>query len=307
MVPNRQKKVKKQPVRKRADDIDAGDVKAINRVKTRNRLVGDLANNGIYDSDDGDHQDCGASASLEYLGSAHNSMDGFTEGVLDLGLKKDANAPKKQFNFFNKAANARKSAKVAEGDLNSKIQRLGFTKATNVNELAARGVKLNFRDTLIQKLKSEEQEKLHAEAAEGQKFVESTSVSQPDSATLKLKTMVDKFCKDVHERYPEQAKARKPVQVQASAETSRKSGKVGADEDDDDDELEFIDPVAVQRAKLAEAQAEKEQSAKNQMVMMNGKLVSIHNVSLNARPGAAAISAQGQQNARSAFLSQLRD
>ena len=59
--------------------------------------------------------------------------------------KKD-NAPKKQFNFFNKK-NEGNSA-----DLNAKIQQLGFSRDTNVNELAARGVKLSFRDELIRKL-----------------------------------------------------------------------------------------------------------------------------------------------------------
>ena len=43
--------------------------------------------------------------------------------------------------------------------LNDKIQKLGFTKATNVNELAARGVKLSFRDEIISKLKKDEEMK----------------------------------------------------------------------------------------------------------------------------------------------------
>ena len=37
-------------------------------------------------------------------------------------------------------------------DLNAKIKQLGFSRETNVNELAARGVKLSFRDELIRKL-----------------------------------------------------------------------------------------------------------------------------------------------------------
>ena len=76
----------------------------MSRVKTRNKLVGDLANNGLYDSDDGVDEQAVDSKSLEYLGSANNSNDYFPEQHLDLGFKKDQNAPKKQFNFCaNKA------------------------------------------------------------------------------------------------------------------------------------------------------------------------------------------------------------
>lgn len=65
------------------------------------------------------------------------------------------NAPKKQFNFFNKKG--QKSQAVDADDLNAKIQQLGFSKQTNVNELAARGVKLSFRDELIRKIQEDEQ------------------------------------------------------------------------------------------------------------------------------------------------------
>lgn len=55
MKPKKQRQQK--PARKlqaqRSEVVGADEVMAMNRVKTRNKLVGDLANHGIYDSDDG--------------------------------------------------------------------------------------------------------------------------------------------------------------------------------------------------------------------------------------------------------------
>ena len=52
-------------------------------------------------------------------------------------------------------------------------------------------------------------------------------------------------------------------------------------EDDDEEGLEFIDPIALNKAKIADAAANKDQSQKPAMVMINGKLVPASNVSLN--------------------------
>ena len=76
-------------------------------------------------------------------------------GELDLGIESRENAPKKSLNFMNKGG------PVNAADLNAKIKQLGFSRETNVNELAARGVKLSFRDELIRKL--QEDEKLRSE------------------------------------------------------------------------------------------------------------------------------------------------
>ena len=61
------------------------------------------------------------------------------------------------------------------------------------------------------------------------------------------------------------------------------------DEEDDNEEegLEFIDPIALSKAKQAEAAANKEQSQKPAMVMINGKLVPANTVSLNIGGSAA--------------------
>jgi len=82
--------------------------------------VGDLHNNDLYGSDDDD------------AGNAYADQEMATnlDEKLDLGFYKTENAPKKQFNFGNKAV----------ADINAKIQQLGFSKATSLNELAARGV-----------------------------------------------------------------------------------------------------------------------------------------------------------------------
>ena len=104
-------------------------------IKSRNKLVGDLQNNELYDCDDD------AVGRQDY--EDHDMID---EEQLDLGMGNKDNAPKKLFNFFNKKSEGNSA------DLNAKIQQLGFSRDTNVNELAARGVKLSFRDELIRKL-----------------------------------------------------------------------------------------------------------------------------------------------------------
>jgi len=45
-----------------------------------------------------------------------------------------------------------KAAASNATDLNAKLKQLGFTRDTNVNELAARGVNLSLRDEIIRKL-----------------------------------------------------------------------------------------------------------------------------------------------------------
>ena len=97
---------------------------ALNRVKTRNKLVGDLANqHGLYDSDDGIDDPQDQSKSLDMLSSGQNSnyQSLQSEKLLDLDFKKDSKAPKKQFNF--NANKARQSTKLnaSSTDLNAKI------------------------------------------------------------------------------------------------------------------------------------------------------------------------------------------
>ena len=53
------------------------------------------------------------------------------------------------------------------------------------------------------------------------------------------------------------------------------------DEEDDDEGLEFVDPIALSKAKQAEAAANKDQNQKPTMVMINGNLVPANTVSLN--------------------------
>ena len=123
---------------------------------------------------------------------------------LDLGMGDRENAPKKQFNFFNKAA---QSAQIDTADLNAKIQQLGFSRETNVNELAARGVKLSFRDDLIRKMQIEEKLREEAEKTddvqpeanqEGQEEVNliKKAASHSSQQQSNLRNLVDKFCEE---------------------------------------------------------------------------------------------------------------
>ena len=78
----------------------------------------------------------------------------------------------------------------------------------------------------------------------------------------------------------------------------------------DEDCLEFIDPRAEERAKAAEAAANKEKDQKPKMVKINGKMVMAHTISMNGKTSATAGGAQSaaQNNSgRSALFSQLRN
>ena len=63
--------------------------------------------------------------------------------------------------------------------------------------------------------------------------------------------------------------------------------------EDDDDCLEFIDPLAEEKAKLAEVAADKEKDQKPKMVKINGKLVPANTISMNGPASAVAASTQG--------------
>lgn len=99
-----------------AADVGADQVMAMTRVQTRNKLVGDLANNDIFDSDDDAGPQDGNSiqftdklwhnSQYEYNWNSNDALEADNQ-VLDHGLKKDTNAPKKQFNLFDKTNKAR--------------------------------------------------------------------------------------------------------------------------------------------------------------------------------------------------------
>ena len=131
------------------EEMDASMINTM--VKTRNKLVGDMQNNDLYGSDD--DKDYQAYSDQEMLEIEPNEQ-------LDLGIETRENAPKKQLNFMNKGG------PVNAADLNAKIMSLGFSRETNVNELAARGVKLSFRDELIRKLQEDEKIRTEKIAAE---------------------------------------------------------------------------------------------------------------------------------------------
>ena len=254
-------------------------------VKSRNRLVGAIQNNDLYGDDD------------DYARRENEEMvhDEDCEGqVLDLGLGEKSNAPKKQFNFMNKAA-------VDASDLNAKIKQLGFIRDTNVNELAARGVNLSLRDEIIRKLQHDKKQAQEQAPRDGTVQAPTDGAGQADEArevgqgpadgkaavenqvdTQKgpskqatLAAMVDKFCLDAKKLAPGTADvpmAEEPVDVDA------------ADGSEDEGGLEFIDPEEVRKKQLAEAAANKDQNQKPKMVLINGVLVPASTVSLNKGP-----------------------
>ena len=95
---------KKAPKRAKVEEAEA----ATNIVKTRNRLVGEIQNNDLYGDDDDVPLQENANETMQI-----QDDDG---QVLDLGMGEKSNAPKKQFNFKNKAAASDAS------DLNAKIK-----------------------------------------------------------------------------------------------------------------------------------------------------------------------------------------
>ena len=75
---------------------------------------------------------------------------------------------------------------------------LGFQKTTSVNELAALGVQISIRDTLIRKLQEEEQRKAELAVLEKPAVSEEEGKAMDVEAPLqKLSLMVDQFSKEV--------------------------------------------------------------------------------------------------------------
>lgn len=278
-------KAKKQPAAKTArtkrgaNKIEEADA-ALNIVKSRNRLIGDIQNNELYADDDEQPME-----KVEYQEDFNNGEQ------LDLGLGDKTNAPKKQFNFFNK------QSKLDTTDLNAKIKQLGFSRDITVNELAAKGVNLSLRDQIIEKLKQDEatreqaklaeaeaQSKLAAEAEDCKKMeidevakpttmIITTSDAKPLQQT-NLKNMVDRFCQDAQAL---KKGAASPTNV-ADLAVPRTTAE---DESEDDCGLEFVDPEAIKKAEQAEAAANKVDNQKPKMVQINGKMVPASTVSLN--------------------------
>lgn len=107
--------------------------------------------------------------------------------------------------------------------------------------------------------------------------------------------MVDKFCADANSlKAKAEGKLDKPTAIV----------RVADDDSEDEDGLEFIDPAAIEREKVAEALANKERDQKPKMVLINGKMVPAMSVTLNS--GAPAANGDKQNAGRSALFSQLR-
>ena len=142
------------------------------------------------------------------------------------------------------------------------------------------------------------QEELKLTAQEGLEEGKALDVdSKAQKPLLKLKSMVDKFCQDAETLKDQNNPSAKLNKI------LRPGVDVNEDESEDDGGLEFIDPVAIERQKLAEAIANKEREQKPKMVLINGKMVPAHSVSLNA-PSTAAI--EKSNAGRSALINQLR-
>lgn len=109
--------------------------------------------------------------------------------------------------------------------------------------------------------------------------------------------MVDQFQKQA-----ESFAAQKQPSLSANQEVS-----LDKEQESDDDLLEFIDPEAERKAKLAEAAAEKEYNQKPKMVKINGKLMPAQSVSLNNATTSGLTGQQATTAGRSALLNQLRD
>lgn len=108
--------------------------------------------------------------------------------------------------------------------------------------------------------------------------------------------MVDKFCSDANS-LKQKADGGKLDKAAAMVTVN------DADGSEDEDGLEFIDPAAIEREKVAEALANKEREQKPKMVLINGKMVPAMSVTLN---NATAAVADKPNAGRSALFSQLR-
>ena len=104
-------------------------------IKSSNRLVGALENNTLYCSDDDNLQQESQGFDNEIEVDGKNELNVLTKS-----------GPKKELGSL--LGKLKKTTSTGD-EIDSRIRQLGFKGNVSANELAARGVKLSIRDTLM--------------------------------------------------------------------------------------------------------------------------------------------------------------
>ena len=118
-----------------------------NMVKTSNKLIGEIFNQDLYNSDDSGDLNHDADANMP-----HQQHLTYRNDELDLGI---VQKPKeKKMDFFIKKIQDKKVGDVEQQAINLGLVET-LSKQVTANELAAKGIKLSIRDSIIDFIKKE--------------------------------------------------------------------------------------------------------------------------------------------------------
>lgn len=125
-----------------------------NMIKTANKLVGEIENNDLYNQDDDDlpmNKD-----PLNFAGNLELDLGStLINSELDLGGTRTQ--PKKEMNFLIKKIQDKKQQSA--NSVENQVVSLGLVQSLSTqlsaNELAAKGIKLSIRDSIINFIRKE--------------------------------------------------------------------------------------------------------------------------------------------------------
>ena len=225
-------------------------------VKTANRLIGEVENQDLYNSDDepqNQHDPLNFAGNLELDLNQTSSMINASE--LDLGVSRIQ--PKKEMNFLIKKIQDKKH--LAANSVENQVVSLGLvqnlSKQLSANELAAKGIKLSIRDSIIDFIRKE---------------MDHNQQAKPDVQQLLVALESEKL-KEVNDEDVVVEPKRESVQDYMTKEDALPSNQItqllkqatsaknqdGPENDEEESGLLFVDPEVEKRAQIEKDKQQK--------------------------------------------------
>ena len=228
-----------------------------NMVKTANRLIGEVENQDLYNSDDepqNQHDPLNFAGNLELDLNQTSSMINASE--LDLGVSRSQ--PKKEMNFLIKKIQDKKH--LAANSVENQVVSLGLvqnlSKQLSANELAAKGIKLSIRDSIIDFIRKEMDHNQQAKPDVQQLLValESENLKEDNDEELvepKRESVQDYMAKE------DALPSNQITQLLKQATGASIKSQDGPENDQEESGLLFVDPEVEKRAQIEKDKQQK--------------------------------------------------
>ena len=228
-------------------------------IKSSNKLIGEIENRDLYNSDDDNIVGGGAGAQVQQdpLNFAGNLDIEQANSTLDLNTRPQGG---KKMDFLIKKIQDKKQQ--SSSSVEHQVVSLGLVHSLSnklsANELAAKGIKLSIRDSIINFIKKELDQN-QQDKPDVQNLLQALEIE--NKKEIEEKASVDPPKRESVQEFMEKEDALPAKQL--TTMLNQHNSKPNKDQDEEESGLLFVDPEAEKRAQL-----EKEKSMKKKEVPM---------------------------------------